>query len=403
MENKLAINGGNKVFNEEPVRPTWPPIIPDVAEELKKVYLSGKWSFNGPVEQQFAQDFAKFHTAEFGVVMANGTVTLETAMNALGIGPGDEVIVPALTWMATAMAVVYTGATPVFVDIEPDTWCLDPVKVEAAITSRTKAIIPVHIYGSMADMEKLMQLAEAKNLYVIEDCAHAHGGMWNGKGVGSIGHVGSFSFQESKTLSSGEGGICLTNDQDLADKIYRIKHIGYPRDAAQGQAAVGPPEGLVCHNYRCTEFQAVVLAGGLKLLEAQTATRAANADYLAERLKNVPGVELQAKGRLATRQGYYLLGMKIDAGAMGDNLTLQDFIEALKAEGTGCGRTYGPVYDHMLWSVPAGMFRKTDCSVADKLCRDNAICFGHTWLLAEREVIAKLADAIEKIALNIGE
>ena len=128
MSKKLAINGGEQVFSEPPVLPAWPPIYPNVADAMKNIYLSGKWSFNGPTEQKFATDFAEFHDAEHGIVMVNGTVTLESALTALGIGPGDEVIVPALTWIATAMAVVYVGATPVFVDIEPDTWCLDPVK-----------------------------------------------------------------------------------------------------------------------------------------------------------------------------------------------------------------------------------------------------------------------------------
>ncbi len=402
MSKKLAINGGEQVFSEPPVLPAWPPIYPNVAEAMKNIYLSGKWSFNGPTEQKFASDFAEFHDAGHGIVMVNGTVTLESALTALEIGPGDEVIVPALTWIATAMAVVYVGATPVFVDIEPDTWCLDPVKTAAAITPRTKAMIPVHIYGSMADLEKLLELADTHNLFVIEDCAHAHGGQWNGKGVGSIGTIGSFSFQESKTLPSGEGGICLTNDCDLAEKLYRIKHIGYGNNTEQGKAADGPPEGLLCHNYRCTEFQAAVLAGGLELLEEQTLTRDANADYLTERLKSVPGVKLQQKGRLATRQGYYCLGLNIDTSAMGDNITLDDFIQALAAEGVNCNRTYGPVYNHMLWNVPAGKFRRTDCSTADKICRDTAIVFSHIWLLAERPVVEKLANAVEKVALNLG-
>lgn len=205
MKEKLAINGGEKIFTQNPEIPAWPVTSDKVAEKLKEVYLSGKWSFNGPEEQKFAKDFARYNNAEYGVVMANGTVTLESTLHALNIGPGDEVIVPALTWIATAMAVHYVGATPVFVDIEADTWCLDPAKLEEAITPATKAVIPVHLYGSMADMEKIMDIADKNNLYVIEDCAHAQGGVWNGKGLGSIGIVGSFSFQESKTLSSGEG------------------------------------------------------------------------------------------------------------------------------------------------------------------------------------------------------
>ena len=240
MKEKLAINGGEKVFAENPQIPVWPVVSEKTAEKLKEVYFSRKWSFNGPEEQKFARNFARYNNAKYGIVMANGTVTLESALHALGIGPGDEVIVPALTWIATAMAVHYVGATPVFVDIESDTWCLDPVKLEDAITPATKAVIPVHLYGSMADMDKIMDIAKKNNMYVIEDCAHAQGGVWDGKGLGSIGIVGSFSFQESKTLSSGEGGICLTNNEELAEKLYRIKHIGYSDVSEQGKASTGP-------------------------------------------------------------------------------------------------------------------------------------------------------------------
>jgi len=152
---KLAISGGEKTFAKPVKLPSWPPVYPETAEELKKVYLSGKWSFNGPQEQLFSRKFAEYNGAEYGIFMANGTVTLECALLALGIGKGDEVIVPSLTWMATAMAAVYVGATPVFVDIEEDTLCLDPEKLEKAITPKTKAVIPVHLYGSMADMERI--------------------------------------------------------------------------------------------------------------------------------------------------------------------------------------------------------------------------------------------------------
>ena len=403
MKEKLAINGGEKVFTETPQVPVWPVVSEETAEKLKKVYLSGKWSFNGPEEQKFAKDFAQYNNAKYGIVMSNGTVTIESALHALGIGPGDEVIVPALTWIATAMAVHYVGATPVFADIEADTWCIDPAKIESAITPATKAVIPVHLYGSMADMEKIMDIADKNNLHVIEDCAHAQGGVWDGKGLGSIGVVGSFSFQESKTLSSGEGGICLTNDEELAGKLYRIKHIGYSDVSEQGKASTGPKAGLICHNYRGTELQAVILNAGLDVLKEQTQKRVCNATLLEELLVDVPGVKLQEKGRLATCQSYYCLGLNIDTSVMGSNISLTDFIEAVNAEGVTCSKTYGPVYDHMLWNLPEEAFRKTDCSIADRVCENHGITMAHSWLLAEKETIVMLAEALKKVALNIGQ
>ena len=168
--------------------------------------------------------------------MANGTTTLECSLAVLGVGTGDEVIVPALTWMATALSAFYVGANPVIVDIDPKTLCMDPAAMEAAITPKTKAIIPVHVYGSTADLEKILAIADKHGIPVVEDCAHMQGGFWNGRGVGSWGKVGSFSFQQSKTMASGEGGICITSDPELAEKIYLLKHIGYSRGVKQGQA-----------------------------------------------------------------------------------------------------------------------------------------------------------------------
>lgn len=202
---KLAIDGGTPVFAAKANVPAWPPADEETAEQLKEIYLSHAWSFYGKHEVAFNEEFAAYTGAASCAMMANGTVTLEVAMQALGIGPGDEVIVPAYTWLATGTAVVVVGATPVVVDIEPDTYCIDPVEVEKAITPKTRAIIPVHLYGSMADMDKIMEIARKHNLSVIEDCAHAHGSEWAGKHAGTLGDVGSFSFQQSKTIASGEG------------------------------------------------------------------------------------------------------------------------------------------------------------------------------------------------------
>ncbi|MCK5843143.1 MAG: DegT/DnrJ/EryC1/StrS family aminotransferase [Victivallales bacterium] len=376
--------------------PKWPIIHTETAELLKEVYLSGKWSFNGPYERRFSKAFARMHTAKHGIFMANGTVTLQCALQALGVKAGDEVIVPGLTWMATAMSILYVGATPVFVDIDPETLCLDPEKVKKAITTKTKAIIPVHIYGSMADMEAMMAISEEYGVKVIEDCAHAHGGIWDGKGVGSVGHIGSFSFQESKTLASGEGGICLTNDEDLAETLFRLKHIGYDLGAKQGNAGTPPPEGLVCHNYRGTEFQGAVLLGNLQYLQDEAELRAENAGTLRELMKDIDGVELQKPGRLADLQGYYSLGVIIDDSKLVDK-GLDDIREALTEEGLPIGKTYGPVYDHALWSAPKNTYRKEDCSVCDDLCANKVLCLSQAWLLTDAEVMEAIAEAFRRV------
>ncbi len=399
---KLAIKGGTPVSAQPLDGIAWPPVDEETAQELVRVYKSRKWSFAGPVEQKYQVDFAKAHDAEHCVFMANGTITLQGALHVNGIGPGDEVIVPALTWPATSMAALYVGATPVFVDIEADTFCLDPVKFEAAITPKTKAVIPVHIYGSMANIDAIIAIAKKHNILVIEDCAHAQGGKWNGKGVGSHGDVGSFSFQESKTMASGEGGACLTNSEEMAYRLYRFKHIGYAPNTSQGKAVGGPPADLTCHNFRATEFQAVILAGQLRNLDSLMATYNKNAATLEAMLAGVPNIKVQARGKKATRQSYYAWCVRF-CPQNTTGLSMNEIFPALAAEGLGMGRTYGPVYKHLLWNAAPEKFRIQDgsCPVAENIVCPWTALMGHPMLGADEATIQKIGQALVKVAKNL--
>ena len=402
----LAILGGSKLIGEEfsSLFPQWPPRDEETAGALKKVYMEGAWSFNSPAEQEFEQAFAEYHGAKYGIFMANGTTTLECAMVALGVKPGDEVIVPALTWMATALSASYLGAIPVIVDIEPDTLCMDPEQVRAAITPKTKAIIPVHAYGSTADMEKILEIADAHGIPVIEDCAHMHGGFWNGRGAGSWGKVGSFSFQQSKTMSSGEGGICITSDPELAEKIYLLKHIGYSRGIKQGQARKAP-EGLLCHNYRATAFQAVILSQQLKNLKNLIDTYAENAAFLREEIKDIPGVRMQSPGRLSEPQGYYSCHLIFD-GEPFKNIPKAVINEACTAEGFPIGNgTHGPVYNASLFNLDLSKdeyrIHGGRCAVCEELF-PRTLGFNHN-VLTHRSTMEKLSAVLHKVYANIGE
>lgn len=394
----LAINGGTPIAPDGVKGTPWPPLFDKTADRLKELYYSREWSFNSPLEQAFEQAFARYHGAKHGIFMVNGTVTLQCALSALGIGEGDEVIVPALTWMATAMAVHYVGATPVFVDIEPDTLCLDAEKTRQAITSKTRAIIPVHLYGSMANLDALMKVAREHDLFVVEDCAHMQGGKWRQQGVGSWGDIGSFSFQQSKTLSSGEGGICITNDDRLAERLYLLKHIGYSRNTQQGQAESGPPEGLMCYNYRGTAFQAAILLDQLEALPPLIETYEKSTAILQTQLEGVPGVRIQARGAGASPQGYYGLVFIFDREPA-RNVPTKRLLEALKAEGLGCYPTYGPVYNHMLYNMPTSAYRIHEtCRVAEEAGTRHAATLFHHYLATDEENIETIANIITKVA-----
>ncbi len=411
MTDRPAILGGKPLLDR--VKPRrWPPRYAATERTLVRLYREEYWSFNGPFERKFCEKFAEFQGAEHCVFMMNGTVTLEAALYACGIGPGDEVLTPAVTWVATAAAVLYVGATPVFVDVDPRTLCLDPEQAEAAITPRTRAVIPVHLYGSMADMDAVLALAARHELVVIEDASHAHGGRWAGRGTGTLGRLGSFSFQESKPLAAGEGGAVLTNDPELAQALYRYKHIGYP-PGPRPQLAPGErysPPGFLCRNYRATEFQAAILLGQLRTLGRLTRKRSAGADFLHRALAEIPGIRTQAPGRRAAPQSYYMFVITFD-GEEFEGIPRDVFLRALAAEGLRAKGLYGSVPRHPLWNVEPKDFRVQAtgadqfgpcCARAVETCA-RSVAIPHVWLLENESVLERIAAAVKRIRDHAGE
>ena len=363
----------------------WPPVNDETAARLVEEFIAagsgpsaGRWNWLSP------GSFAQYHSATHGITMVNGAVTLQAALLALGVRPGDEVIVPGLTWLATGMATFYIGATPVFVDIEPDTLCMDPAAFEAAITPRTRAVIPVHLYGSMADLDRIIPIARQHNIKIVEDCAHMQGGVWAGRGAGSLGDIGSFSFQQSKTVTSGECGICITSDEALAERLYRAKHIGYTYAEKAGKATRGPAgRGWSVTISEATEFHAVVLDGQMAGLSSLIQTYNRNAARLEKRVREVAasGLRVQARGRRADPQGYYSFVLIADRGPLAE-VSTNILIKALAAEGVPFLGTYGPVYRHALWNLPPSAFRIAagSCPVAEGIGTQRAICLQHPWL-----------------------
>ena len=307
---KLALLGGKSVRGKSAQWPKWPQYSPGDAPLLSKIAKSNRWSFDGPYEWEFAEAFSKYHKSKYGLCCANGTVGIQIALEALGVGAGDEVIVPGMTWQATAAAALDVNAVPILCDVESDTWCLDLAKVEAAITRKTKAVIVVHLYGSMTDLTKLRALCKRKGLYLVEDCAHQHGAFWKGKGVGTIGDVASFSFQESKVLSCGEGGFNMTQDKTLFERLYSLRNCGR---GWQGDMT----NALQSGNYRITEFQAAMLLGGLKRLDKEAKHRDKNAIYLNSLLAQIPGVKPMRRRAGIDQASYFNFAFRLDWEAIG--------------------------------------------------------------------------------------
>lgn len=246
---------------------------------------SGWISSLGQYIRQFEQAFAEFCGAEHGVSVSNGTAALHLALHALGIGHGDEVIVPALSFVASANAVYYTGARPIFVDVDRHTWTLDPEQVEAHITPRTRAIMPVHLYGHPAPMRELLEIAARHDLYVVEDAAEAHGARMNGARVGALGRIGAFSFYANKIITTGEGGMLTTNDAALADRCRMLRDHAMPPEHRYWHEEVG-------FNYRMTNLQAAVGVAQLARIEQFLRRKREIAQTYVAELKDVPGITL---------------------------------------------------------------------------------------------------------------
>lgn len=249
-------------------------------------FLSTWISSTGKYVTEFENKFSEYCGVKYGVATSNGTTALHLALVALGVGAGDEVIVPDITFAATINAVLYTGATPVIVDIESDSWCIDPNEIEKAITKKTKAIIPVHIYGQPCDMDKIMDIAKRYNLYVVEDCAEAHGAMYGGEKVGSFGDIGCFSFFGNKVITTGEGGMCITNNLEINQKMRLYRDHGMSKTRKYYHEVVG-------FNYRMTNLQAAIGVAQIENIETILRNREELENTYRRIINQIDGIELQ--------------------------------------------------------------------------------------------------------------
>jgi dTDP-4-amino-4,6-dideoxygalactose transaminase len=409
---KLAISGGNPL-RKAPFT-TWPFSTKEEAHALEDVLTSSKWGgqpFPGKYASAFAKKFAAVHTAKYAQCVNTGTVAIQAALKAIGIRPGDEVIVPAYTWEGTVGPVLLVNAVPVFVDIDPDTYCLDAKLIERAITPKTKAILPVHLGMRFADMDEILRIAANHNLKVIEDCAHAHGGMWKGKGAGSMGDLGAFSFQSSKLITSGEGGAVITNNLEYMERVQSYINAG--RASATDQYH----HRIIGFNYRMGEFQAAVLGPQLDRLPAQAKIRERNMKHFETRLQNTPAIGvLKPEPRITGQAPYgYVLKYFLEKAK---DVPRAAFVAALQLEGIPCdGLFYEPVYKSSLFPLdpldfpalswgrekPLDLRSMYSCPEADRAAYHEAVWFPHQHFLGSTEDVEAIANAIHKVLENIEE
>ncbi len=407
-----AVLGGTPVCQYN--WPKWPQWDPETDEEpVIKVLRSGVWSRAGVVTE-FEKKWAEMIGAKRALAVVNGTNALIASMVNLGIGGGDEVIVPPYTFIATVIAVLQTGAMPVFVDTDPETFQIDPDKIEAKITSRTRAILPVHILGLPADMVRIMEIAKKYNLLVVEDACQGWLAEINHKKVGTFGHAGCFSFQTSKNLPIGEGGAIVSDDEEFMDRCYSYHNYGNPYGTVVG--AVGAGTLLAGTKLRLTEYQAAIGLAQMKRLEAQTRMRNVNATYLKSKIEHIPGIVPYKLYDHVTQAAFHLFPFRYKKEEF-KGMPREKFLKALRAEGVPCSSGYAPLnkMPYLENAFRTKNFRKmypeemldinsynerNQCPENDRLCNEEAVWLYQYMLLTGKKEMDDIARAIEKIQKN---
>ncbi len=409
MPSTLAILGGLPLRT----RPfsTWPVFDAREREQLDDVLTSSNWGgFPSPNRKatEFAAAFAAYQGARFAIPTTSGTSALEVALKALGVGAGDEVIVPAMTFAATAYAAVACMARPIFADVSAANACIDPDCVKRLITRRTKAIIPVHYGASLADLDALAEISRAHSIPLVEDCAHVPGARFRERGVGTHGALGCFSFQSTKPMTAGEGGMITTDDPDLEQRCQSLINCGRRRP---GDTFEGPLMGA---NYRMTEWQCGILLAQLARLPEQTERKSRAAARLREGLGAIKGISPVARDPRVTREVIYAFVFLVDESALG--VSRNRFVRAMRAEGVPCGVGNDPVYRSALFPRESPAYLKAcelagasaaritiDCPVAERLFEHAMAAVPHECLLGDDRDVDDIIAAAAKVASRAAE
>ncbi len=402
---KPALLGGSKTRAAS--FQSWPVAAPEEEKALIATLRSGKW-FRGSGQNvaRFEQAYAALTGSPHCLATANGTSALYVSLNALGVEPGDEVIVPPYTFVATVNAVLRQFALPVFVDTDPETFQMDHRKAGSAFSERTKAIMPVHLGGAVCDLDVLVPMAKKHNAALIEDACQSHLAEWKGRKAGTYGDTGCFSFQESKNLSSGEGGAILFKDEALLERAYAFHNNG----SGRGRGGVMAQYAATGANLRLTEFQAAILLSRMERLARESKTRSDNAAYLSSMLSRMPGIHPVRLHDGCTNNAWHLYMFRYDPQAFA-GLSREVFLKALTAEGIPASRGYTPLNKQgfIKAAIESRPYRKlypakvldewidrNQCPANDKLCSE-AVWFTQNMLLGPRSDMDQIAEAIAKI------
>jgi len=392
----LALAGGTPL--RDTLYPSWPQAGPEELVALERVLQSGNWSSSyGDEVHTFEKSFAAYQDARHGICVNSGEAALILAFKALQIPTGAEVIVPAYTFVASATAVVQVGAIPVFVDVDPDTYCICPDAAAAAIGPRTAAIMPVHFAGLPADMDPIMALAQKHGLAVLEDAAQAWGSRYGDRAVGSIGDASGFSFQASKNLTAGEGGIILTDDAEVAATCRSLADCG--RAATQQRYS----HAMLGGNHRMTEFQGAILRAQLERYPGQLDLRNRNAAVLTEELRGLEGVEPLALPP-ARAHSWHLFVVRARVHDFG-GISKSILVKALVAEGipAAVGYSSAPYQQPVFEDAGLASSRREACPVAELACETEAIWVRHSALLGSAEDASDVARAFAKVQAHYEE
>jgi perosamine synthetase len=409
---KPALLGGKPVRTRPAHK--WPVFDEREDKAMLDTIHSGNW-FRGSGKNvvRFEQAYAQATGAKNCIAVNSGTSALFTSLNAIGVSAGDEVIVAPYTFIATVNVILLHHALPIFVDTDPETFQIAPHKIEAAITERTTAILPVHLGGSAADLDTILAVAQKHNLPVVEDACQSHLGEWRGRKLGTWGAAGCFSFQASKNLNCGDGGAILTNSDEVADKAYSFHNNCRARQTSSNDFVYKSSRG---GNFRMTEFQAAILLAQMTRLDQQMKTREENAAYLRTLLKDIPGIVPAKMYDSCSRNAYHLFMYRYQKEQFA-GLSRSRFLQALKAEGVDCNAGYGKLNQEAFIKqtlasksyqrlFPAETLAKwaerTQCPANDKLS-EEACWFTQTTLLGPRSDMDQMAEALRKIQKHATE